>query len=90
MNQMAFKKEKLYSWEIVGLLESLETLRFCVAVMHLDAGLKLETLLALNIELSLISLVGTRRQAVSIIGQKFILSVKILRMNELSGCRHLE
>jgi hypothetical protein len=87
---MAFKKETLSSWEIVALLESLETFRCCVAVMHLDAGLKLETLLALKKELSLISLVDTRRQAVSITGQKFILSVKMLTRNELSGCCHLE
>lgn len=61
----------------MGLLESL----LCVAVMHLDEGLNLETLLTLKKEMSLISLVGTRRQAVSITGQQLFVSMKMLTRN---------
>jgi hypothetical protein len=40
------------------------------AVTRLVEGLSLETLLALKVEMSLISLVGTRRPTVSIIEQQ--------------------
>jgi hypothetical protein len=60
------------------------------AVMHLVNGLNLETLLMLRVEKSLICLVGTWRQTMSIIEQWSILLLKTLIRNKASRFCRLE
>jgi DNA-binding TFAR19-related protein (PDSD5 family) len=60
------------------------------AVTHLVEGLSLEALLTLNVEKSLIWLVGTRRLTVSITEQQLILFLKTLIRNKASRCCRLE
>jgi hypothetical protein len=58
------------------------------ALMHLDEGLSLDTPLAINVEKSLMCLVGTRRPTVFIMEQKSILFLKTLIKNRASRlCR---
>jgi hypothetical protein len=52
------------------------------AVVHLDEGLSLDTLLTLEVETSLICLLGTRRPIVSITERQMNLFLKTLKINK--------
>jgi hypothetical protein len=60
------------------------------AVMRPVEGLSPETLLTLNVEKSLIGLVGTRRPAISIIQLQSVLFFKLLIRNKAQRLRSLE
>jgi hypothetical protein len=60
------------------------------AMTHLVKGLSVETLLKLKVEKSVICLVGTRRQTMSIIEQQSILFLKTSMRNKASRSCRLE